>query len=167
MEKKVNRRIEDWTQTFKHNIKDVILNNDDKQVIVDFIYNYPGLQLEKSDFAKRKRVKNIVPLNERCNALRANAEQCTRRRKGESIYCGTHIKGIPHGEITNKVKKNSIKIKKVWAQEIRGIVYYIDKDNNVYNHIDILENTDNPGVIAKYTFDSLTNTYDIPDLFKQ
>ena len=166
MEKKINRKIDEWTKTFKHSVKDVILNTNDKQEIVDYIYGYNGLQLTKCDFAKRKRVKNIVPLNERCNALRANSEQCTRRRKGESIYCGTHIKGIPHGEITDDIKKSSVKIKKVWAQEIRGIIYYIDNNNNVYNHTDILNNIDNPGVIAKYTFDPTTSKYDIPNLFK-
>ena len=35
----------------------------------------------KDDLQKRKRIKNIVPSNDRCIALRANLEQCTRRKK--------------------------------------------------------------------------------------
>ena len=59
------------------------------------------------------------------------------------------------------------KIKKVWAQEIRGIIYYIDKNNNVYNPDDIMNNKTNPDIIAKYTYDKTHDKYDIPDLFKK
>ena len=40
-----------------------------------------------------------VPSSEKCNAKRANGTQCTRRKKQDSCYCGTHIKGTPHGTI--------------------------------------------------------------------
>jgi hypothetical protein len=135
--------------------------------LIIYIYNYPTLQFTKQDFTKRKRVKNIVPLSDRCNALRANAEQCTRRRKESNIYCGTHIKGIPHGEITDETNNKTHKITKVWAQEIKGIIYYIDNEKNVYKPNEILENKMNPRIIAKYTFDPVTNSYDIPDLFQK
>ena len=65
--------------------------------MLQFIYDYEGLILNGSDFIKRKRVKNEVPLVNRCCALRANKEQCTRRRRKDSEFCGTHIKGSPHG----------------------------------------------------------------------
>ena len=38
--------------------------------------------------------------------------------------CGTHIKGTPHGKISDVVE--NIKKITVYAKEIRGIVYYID-----------------------------------------
>jgi len=38
----------------------------------------------------------------------------------------------------------------VWAQEIHGIIYYIDKTCNVYQVEDIIANKVNPKVIAKY-----------------
>jgi hypothetical protein len=38
----------------------------------------------------------------------------------------------------------------VWAQDIQGIVYYIDKSNNVYQAEDIVSNKINPKIIAKY-----------------
>jgi hypothetical protein len=47
----------------------------------------------------------------------------------------------------NKVTTQKIE---VWAQDIQGIVYYIDKTNNVYQAEDILSNKINPKIIAKY-----------------
>ena len=67
-------------------------------------------------------------------AKRANGEQCTRRRKGELQFCGTHSKGTPHGianaEKTYEEQNRNVELV---AQEIRGIVYYIDRFGNVYN----------------------------------
>ena len=76
-----------------------------------------------------------MPIYDRCCAKRASNEQCTRRRKEGSEYCGTHMKGTPHGIMdTNQteVKASTQKIE-VWAQDIQGIVYYIDKFENVYD----------------------------------
>jgi hypothetical protein len=108
--------------------------------------------------------------------LRANNEQCTRRKKNSEKFCGTHIKGIPHGEISNDNKNVQTIIKKeIWAQDINGIIYYIDDENNVYEHTDIINNIMNPKIIAKY--EKITKTtiekdkvneeqiYSIPSLF--
>ena len=38
----------------------------------------------------------------------------------------------------------------VWAQDINGIIYYIDNNKNVYDPQDILDNKVNPTVIAKW-----------------
>ena len=61
------------------------------------------------------------------------------------------MKGTPHGIIDNQVesKPNTQKIE-VWAQDIQGIIYYIDKSNNVYQAEDIVINKINPKIIAKY-----------------
>ena len=118
------------------------------------LYDHPVLKLDKTDFQKRKRVKNVVPLHDRCIACRANGEQCTRRRKGDSQFCGTHIKGTPHGVISKEKQdsepKEMIKKVSVWAQDIKGIIYYIDDNSNVYETSAILQGTDNPKIIAKY-----------------
>jgi hypothetical protein len=37
----------------------------------------------------------------------------------------------------------------VWIQEIKGIVYYVDANKNVYDPEDILANKINPRVIMK------------------
>jgi len=38
----------------------------------------------------------------------------------------------------------------VWSEDIKGIIYYIDKNNNVYDNQDIRHNISNPKIIAKW-----------------
>jgi hypothetical protein len=119
--------------------------------------------LGKEDFMKRKRVKNVVHLSDRCCAKRANGEQCTRRRKDDTTeFCGTHLKGTPHGvcSLEEEPKPQGQKIE-VWAQDIQGIVYYIDKASNVYQVEDIMQGKVNPKIIAKYV--KVGETYMIPE----
>lgn len=178
MERKINKKIDEAFTNYKQDIKTGIvgaitainckidetpglLSSSIKQTVqtelmnlLQELYDQPILKLDKTDFQKRKRVKNVVPLHDRCIACRANGEQCTRRRKGDSEYCGTHIKGTPHG-IISKEKQDSepkctVKKVSVWAQDIKGIIYYIDDSNNVYETSAILQGTDNPKIIAKY-----------------
>ena len=59
------------------------------------------MELTQEDFVKRKRIKNSVPLYERCMALKSNGKQCTRRKKGNCKFCGTHIKGTQNGVVNN------------------------------------------------------------------
>jgi len=37
-----------------------------------------------------------------------------------------------------------------WAQDIKGIIYYIDENHRVYDTKDIYENKINPKIIAKW-----------------
>lgn len=156
MERRINKRIEGYITTFKDELREKVLNFDaenemSRNQLIQYIYDYERLTLEKDDFLKRKRVKNVVPFFDRCCAKRANGEQCTRRKKEGDEYCGTHMKGTPHGvaESQNEVKDQNQKIE-VWAQDIQGIVYYIDKAGNVYQAEDIISNKTNPKIIAKY-----------------
>ena len=133
-------------------------NADDANVIINayhadlmtMVMGYEKFKLCSDDLVKRKRVKNVVPLFDRCVAKRANGEQCTRRKKEGEGYCGTHTKGRPHGSV-NETSENVVTNKKVevWIQEIKGIVYYVDADHNVYDPEDILLNKINPKVIMK------------------
>jgi len=118
--------------------------------LMDLVTDYDKFTVCGDDLVKRKRVKNSVPLFDRCIAKRANGEQCTRRKKEGEGYCGTHIKGRPHGSV-NETAENMVTNKKVevWVQEIKGIVYYVDADKNVYDPEDILANKVNPRVIMK------------------
>ena len=167
MEKRLNKKVETYISLFKDNIRDKAthlgLNNDTKSTqLLQFIYDYDRLSFNKEDFQKRKRVKNFVPIYDRCCAKRASNEQCTRRRKDDSEYCGTHMKGTPHGilDVQNDNKVNTQKVE-VWAQDIQGIVYYIDKFSNVYDTADIIKNQINPKIIAKYLKDG--ENYSIPE----
>ena len=157
MNKRINSKIGDYVKNFKdevvQKIKNSTLTNDEKSNIVKFIYNYAHVEITKEDLQKRKRMKNSIPYHERCCALRANGEQCTRRKKDAHKFCGTHIKGTPHGEVTNNQSTNNTYTKKVWAQDINGIIYFIDKDGNVYDPQDIHRNSVNPKICAKYSID--------------
>lgn len=167
MEKRLNKKLEVWISSFKDNIRDKanqigISKNDQTNQLIQYIYDYDRLTFNKEDFQKRKRVKNIVPFFDRCCAKRANNEQCTRRKKDGIEYCGTHTKGTPHGIVDNQneIKSNTQKIE-VWAQDIQGIVYYIDKSYNVYQAEDIIVNKINPKIIAKYI--KTCDVYSIPE----
>ncbi len=156
MEKRLNKKLESWITGFKDNIREKanqigISKNDQTNQLIQYIYDYDRLTFGKEDFQKRKRVKNVVPFFDRCCAKRASNEQCTRRKKDGIEYCGTHMKGTPHGIIDNQneSKPNTQKIE-VWAQDIQGIIYYIDKSFNVYQAEDIIVNKLNPKIIAKY-----------------
>jgi hypothetical protein len=154
MEKRINKKIETYTTAFKEKIleRSSQLGIKDEQLnsLMQYIYDYERLSLNKDDFLKRKRVKNVVPYFDRCCAKRASSEQCTRRKKEGCEYCGTHMKGTPHGLVENEENKQTTQKIEVWAQEILGIVYYIDKFGNVYQAEDIVNNKTNPKVIAKY-----------------
>jgi hypothetical protein len=50
----------------------------------------------------------------------------------------------------------------VVAEEIFGIIYYVDKFNNVYKTEDIMEGKQNPQIIAKY--ERRGNVLTIPEL---
>ena len=167
MEKRLNKKLEVWISGFKDNIREKanqigISKNDQTNQLIQYIYDYDRLTFGKEDFQKRKRVKNVVPFFDRCCAKRASNEQCTRRKKDGIEYCGTHMKGTPHGIIDNQneSKPNTQKIE-VWAQDIQGIVYYIDKAYNVYQAEDIIVNKLNPKIIAKYVKNG--DVYSIPE----
>ncbi|MHA2341008.1 MAG: hypothetical protein ACXADW_03990 [Candidatus Hodarchaeales archaeon] len=170
MEKRLNRKINANTQSFKNDIKDKmqnlnLLDNTQARELLQFIFDYPVTEITKIDLQKRKRVKNSVPFCERCCALRANNEQCTRRKKSGERFCGTHIKGTPHGEIKlGEQKVDTTKKIEVWAQDIKGIIYFIDKSGNVYDPQDIHQNLTNPNIIAKWSKD-INGDYTIPEIF--
>ena len=157
MEKIINDKILCYFGDMKHDmitiIKDGKMNSMNVDSILNQVMNYiyekPILQLERSDFVKRKRMKTVVPQYDRCHARRANKEQCTRRKKNNECYCGTHIKGRPHGEINESVANHGKK-KEVMTQDIKGIIYFLDMDGNVYHTDDIKNSITNPRVIAKY-----------------
>ena len=168
VERRINKCIESYLTEFKDNIKqrsaELGIKND---ALIQYIYDYDRLTLSKEEFIKRKRVKNVVPFFDRCCAKRANSEQCTRKKKTDCEYCGTHMKGTPHGIMEEDLDENDGEVKlvthkiEVWAQDILGIIYYIDKNYNVYQAEDIVSNKPNPKIIAKYIHTG--DVYSIPE----
>ena len=168
MEKRLNKKAETYVTSFKDSIREKaaqmgMSKNDQVNQLLQYIYDHDRLSFVKEDFQKRKRVKNFVPIFDRCCAKRASGEQCTRKKKEDSDYCGTHMKGTPHGIMDNQ-QENKFTTQKieVWAQDIQGIIYYIDKNNNVYQTEDIIVNKINPKIIAKYV--KTGEQYSIPEI---
>jgi len=188
MERRLNGKLDSYIITFKteiakrlqeivdglDNIKSEVINTsiDDTRTrcndLAGFVYNYEKMRLNKDDFMKRKRVKSIVPIYDRCCAKRASGEQCTRRKKEGEVYCGTHIKGTPHSvmeEPTTEIPTTKNVKVDIWAQDIKGIIYYVDKSGIVYDTEDIMKIDKHPKrVIAKYVQDGAGN-YSIPSMF--
>ncbi len=167
MEKRLNSKVDEYMLSFKGDMHTKLLatnfqKREEVSDLIQYMFEYPKLGLDKEDFVKRKRVKNSIPEVNRCIAKRANGQQCTRRRKDECDYCGTHSKGTPHGTIQNEEEVNHNQTIEVFAEEIKGIVYYLDKYQNVYNTEDIMKNMENPKIIAKWEKQGLQ--YTIPSL---
>lgn len=167
MERRINNKLEDYIKGFKDSIRNKALSlqfNENAKLaeLMEYIYDYDRPTLEKDDFIKRKRVKNSIPELNRCFAKRANGEQCTRRRKDDCEFCGTHYKGTPHGLVQPIENENTATQKmEVFAEEISGIVYYLDKYKNVYKTEDILIGKENPTIIAQWV--KRDNNYTIPE----
>lgn len=172
MERRICNRVDMHQIQFKRDIQTYLqekkmMNPKELSDFMTFIYDYDKLRFTKDDFSKRKRIKSVVPKYDRCTACIANHEQCTRRKKnGEPNFCGTHIKGTPHGLVDTGLIPNPVKKIEVWVQEIKGIHYYIDENNNVYLPQDIISNIKSPRIIGTWTL--LENgEYSIPNLAKE
>jgi len=171
MERRLNKKINDYVHEFKTNLVGKIQtmagteNNSEMTKLINYVYQYNNFELNKDDFMKRKRVKSTVPVYERCCAKRASGEQCTRRKKDECHYCGTHSKGTPHGIISDCDPVPITTNVEVVAIDIKGIIYYLDDSGNVYDTGDVIANIKNPRIIAKYEKNG--DEYSIPDLFEK
>lgn len=150
MEKRLNTKLDNYVTAFKREVVDKIRCGLVEDDLIAFVMEYKGISLEDKDFLKRKRSNNIVPVCEKCTAKRMNGTQCTRRKQGGTEFCGTHIKGTPHGVMEQTTTATGLKQVEIFQQEINGIVYYIDLENRVYSMEDVLSNQTNPKVIASY-----------------
>ena len=168
MEKRITRKVEDYLSSFKQDIKKLMVDyhlheSENGKLLLQSILDKPNLSFTPEDFIKRQRAKNTVNILERCSAKRANGELCSRKKKKNSIFCGTHCKGTPYGSIDNPdnlpttTQDNSLpptnptppqqKIN-IFTIEVEGIIYYIDDNNNAYSMEDILLNKNNPQIIG-------------------
>jgi hypothetical protein len=167
MEKNIQKKANEYVEELKNNLEQILitctsLDNTDKIKLENFLNNYQSLTFEKADFQRRKHIKNIVHNYDRCTAKRASGERCTRRKKDHFDFCGTHIKGQPHGVIIGNEDVKPLKKITLHTQDIKGIIYYIDDFNNVYDSNDIMNNSKEPKIIAKYIKDK-SGKYSIPE----
>jgi len=164
MESRINKTIVTYIRSFKSDIGDKVKSMDLGDVktseLMRFIFDYQKLTLKSNDFNKRKRLKNSIPVTNRCSACKANGDQCTRRRRADTEFCGTHSKGVPHGLIKDTVSsENQNQTVDIFGEDVNGIIYYMDKFSNVYKMEDIMMQNENPTVIGEYTF--INGVYDI------
>ena len=150
MEKRLNTKLDNYVNAFKKEVVDKIRTGLSNEDLIEFVMEYRGITLEDKDFLKRKRSNNIVPVCDKCIAKRMNGTQCTRRKQGGTEYCGTHIKGTPHGIMEQSPTSTGLKQVEIFQQEINGIIYYIDTESRVYSMEDVMSNKSNPKVIASY-----------------
>jgi len=156
MEKRLNTKIDQYISNFKDSIKNKIVElgitqHEKSNDLASFIYDYERFALQKEDLSKRRRIKNSIPVENRCNALRADDERCTRKRKDGHQFCGTHLKGSPNRvQSSDNDQREVFKKLDVVVQDIDGILYYIDEFKNIYKPEDIMIGKQNPEVIGKY-----------------
>jgi len=164
MESRINKTIVTYVRSFKTDIGDKVksmdLGDEKSNELMRFIFDYQKLTLKSNDFNKRKRLKNSIPVTNRCSACKANGDQCTRRRRGETEFCGTHSKGVPHGLIRENANvENQKQSVDIFGEDINGIIYYMDKFSNVYKMEDIIIQCENPSIIGNYTL--INGVYEI------
>ena len=146
MESKVVDKVNLYVQRYN----EMLCKCKNMQEVKDCIESQEKLKLDDIELTKKKRTKNHINPEEQCQALRANKTQCTRRKKLECHYCGTHMKGTPYCVIEKNAMTNCKKSLHVFTQEIQGILYYIDNDGNIYNTEDIVNKLTKPRIIGKY-----------------
>lgn len=159
---KLNTRVEGFLSEFKEQIIERIRDpgSNSHSDIIQFIQEYQAPVIREDEIMKKKRAKNPIPFHDKCIAKRANGEQCSRRKKKDGDFCGTHSKACPHGTISVETMENSDidgeqsgVVKKhieVWLEDINGIMYWINDIGTVYHPDDIRNNIENPRVIAHY-----------------
>ena len=174
---KLNAVIKTFMDDFKSSLCDKLQSGESYISIVDYINAYQPPVITEEDVMKKKRVKNVIPFHDKCLAKRANGEQCSRRKKKDSDFCGTHNKACPHGRISienisldncNEVNGIAKKEIEVWMVDFNGIMCWINcKGPEVYHPDDINNNIENPRVISHYEkidHDDGSSVYKIVDM---
>ena len=124
-------------------------NLDEQELITKYL---PKNQIIQDD-TKTKRKRKLIPKDDCCVGRKQFGEQCTRRKKDNSEFCGSHMKSLPYGRIDDskdflcKIKgKRGRKKKNIYQNNDDYIEtwldkdlltsdnrdYLIDKDDNVY-----------------------------------
>ena len=161
-------------ELFKEDILKFISNNqvliktkddDITNVFVEYIKNYEIIYEGTVEEPILNSTLSDRTNDDICIAKISQGIRCSRKHKKGNVYCGTHIKRQPTGVFEETVKPSRIKMEKkvdIWVQLIRGINYYIDENNNVYNPEHILSLNKNPSVIYKWKLNDASDYEIIP-----
>ena len=113
MEKRITKKVDEYISCLKQDIKQKMMEakiheTEQGKNLLQFILDQPSITFHPDDFVKRQRAKNIIPINDRCTAKRANGELCSRKKRKNNMFCGTHSKGTPYGVVDNQTFDNTI-----------------------------------------------------------
>ena len=159
MEKRANMLLETFIVKFKDDIRDKVVSlglpEEEAHEIIQFVYDYERPVLTNNDISKPKRTKTTIPIASRCSAKLANNEQCTRKRRKDCDFCGTHANSKPNGLMTNEEEhaeflKSSNQKVEISAEDVNGIIYHVDSFGNAYNTEDILRGSENPRIVGTF-----------------
>lgn len=107
--------------------------------------------VSKNESPRRRNNLNL-PQEERCLGRKADGQQCTRRKRDNSCYCGSHMKKLPCGHVNDgqvivikekgkrgRKKKtceseNRKKYIETWIDPQLGSKFLVDKNNFVYKN---------------------------------
>lgn len=161
IEATINKRTEEYLLAFKQEVKNKatcldFMSADRGKLasLLEYIYEYPRLVFTEDELHKPKRSKQVnIAMGCRCIAIRTTGDQCTRKRRLNSSYCGTHHKTHKEPEVNMEIEENiavpdTFTIE-VFTEDVQGIVYYIDLAGNVYNTEDVLMKKKDPRIVAR------------------
>ena len=91
---------------------------------------------------KKTRQRKCVPIDEMCLGRKIDLTQCTRRRKGDKLFCATHSNNLPFGRIddgkeygtSNKDIHNNNDYIAMMIFEHNDETFLIDNNNIVYTY---------------------------------
>jgi len=99
---------------------------------------------------KKKKKQKVTKGKILCMARKQDGNQCTRRPKPSSEYCGKHIKNRKYGRVDNNHTQIVDKLIDddnyimTWIEEFNGKSYLVDTNNVVYTN-----NVSSPSIIGK------------------
>lgn len=128
------------------------VNNDNRNKLIASAREYAGMYASVPPSTPREP----PAAEERCMAMRNGGKQCTRRRKGETTYCGTHMRynqcekssTDPSTVVTNNTKAPTISRGAEHAISASmtptGIPQFVDEDGNTLCAEDVCSGQVNP-----------------------
>jgi hypothetical protein len=180
-----NKNVDESTINIINKQYETILNIISKEYNLEYnelSEKYKLFSIEKNSkiVPKIKRKRNTIPDEIRCLGRKQCGNRCTRKKKKEIGFCGSHQKGLPYGRIDDgvdykpKVKGKRGRKKKnpsledlssnndfiaTWKDPQLGDQYLIDNDNIVYTN-----NPENPRIVGRKNSKGKIEPFDFSEI---
>ena len=93
---RINKEIKNVVNTnIKYQLQEILTDIADKyrlsrnELLQNYLTDIVIVKPEVEDTSK-KRIRKKVPQHLRCNALTSTLDQCSRKKKDEDLFCGSH-----------------------------------------------------------------------------